>query len=281
MLGATVASAQPKLVVFTGTVADSAKQPLANAEVSIAGMDLTRQTDDKGAFRFETVIAGVHRVTVRKIGFAQLDTSIVFPEDQDMVWRVTMTPKVVTLDSVIVRAPMDPLMEEFEANRKRGFGRFLAREDLAKVEGVTLANVMRSLSGVDIITTHGTQQYITSKRAPMSGCEGLSARPAVDYQRAQAMRDETDECLRRERIYYVPERSESAQGIRRACYPQVYVDNQLMNSGRPTMPFDIGAWRADQLEAVQWFESESQTPARYSVNNARCGVLVLISRKKK
>jgi hypothetical protein len=275
------ASAQVKLVVFTGTVVDSAKKPLANAEVSIAGMGLTRQTDDKGGFRFETVIAGVHQVTVRKIGFAQLDTSIVFPEDQDMVWRVTMTPKVVTLDSVIVRAPMDPLMEDFEANRKRGFGRFLTRADLAKVDGVTLPNVMRSLSGVDIITTHGTQQYITSKRAPVSGCEGMSAKPAVNYQQAQAMRDETDECLRRERIYYVPDRSESAQGIRRACYPQVYVDNQLMNSGRPTMPFDIGAYTTDRIEAVQWFESESQTPAKYSVNNARCGVLALITRKKK
>jgi hypothetical protein len=273
------ASAQPKLVVFTGTVVDSAKKPLANAEVSIAGMDLTRQTDDKGGFRFETVLAGVHQVTVRKIGFAQLDTSMVFPEDQDMVWRVTMTPKVVTLDSVIVRAPMDPLMEEFEANRKRGFGRFLTRADLAKVEGVSLPNVMRSLSGVDIITTHGTQQYITSKRAPISGCG--APRLTSNYQQAQLEQEKVDECLRRERIYYVPEASEKAQGIRRACYPLVYVDNQAMNIGRPTMPFDIGAYRADQLEAVQWFESESQTPAKYNVNNARCGVLVLITRKKK
>src|SRR4051812_19197244 len=95
---ASVSAGQGKLVLFTGTVVDSARKPIANAEVAIAGMNLSKTTDDKGVFRIETVTPGVHQISVRRIGFAQLDTSMVFPEDQEVVWRVTMTPRVVTLD---------------------------------------------------------------------------------------------------------------------------------------------------------------------------------------
>jgi hypothetical protein len=275
------AGAQAKLVQFTGTVVDSAKRPLTNADVAIEGMNLTRRTDDRGQFRFEAVSAGVHRVTVRKIGYAQLDTSLAFPEDRDIEWRVTMREKVVTLDSVIVRAPTDPLLEEFEENRKRGFGRFRTRADLTKFDGVSLPNVMRSMQGADIIRTTGSGAYMTSKRGPISGCGPPNPKRMENYQKAREEQERVDDCLRRERIYYVPDDGELRQGIMRACYPLVFVDRQLMTPGRPTPPFDIGSYATEQIEAIEWYESESQTPPKYSVNNARCGVMVLHIRKKK
>ena len=278
---AASANAQANLVLFKGTVLDSTKRPLSNAEISIAGMNLTRQTDDKGNFRFETVTAGVHQVTVRKIGYAQLDTSIVFPEDKDVVWHVTMREKIVTLDSVITRAPLDPLMEEFLSNRARGFGRFMDRSELAKYDGVTLANVFRNrITGSDVMRTNTSQSYITSKRAPITGCPP-SVGSFTSRQAALEAQARTDECLRRERIYYVPSPGELGEGVRRACFVQVWVDNQLMNPGRPTPPFDINSFATEQVEAIEFFESESQTPPKYSVNNARCGVMVLHVRKKK
>jgi hypothetical protein len=276
---ASVASAQNKLAVFSGTVVDAAKKPLENAEVSIGGMNLTKTTDDKGVFRMETVTSGIHRVTVRKIGYAQLDTTMVFPEEQEVVWRVTMTEKLVTLDSVFVRAPLDPLMEEFEANRKRGFGRFMARSDLAKMDGVSLQNVLRGMQGADIIRTNSTSAYITSKRSPVTGCQ--IPRGSTTNREALQQQEAIDECLRRERIYYVPDVTERRQGIARACYPLGFVDRQLMNPGRPTPPFDIGQYTTDRIEAVEWYESASQTPPKYNTNSGNCGVLILHLRKTK
>jgi hypothetical protein len=275
----SIAAAQNKLAVFSGTVVDAEKKPLGNAEVSIGGMNLTKMTDDKGAFRMETVTSGIHRVTVRKIGYAQLDTTMVFPEDQEVVWRVTMTEKLVTLDSVIVRAPLDPLMEEFEANRKRGFGRFMARTDLAKMDGVSLQNVLRGMQGVDIIRTNSTAAYITSKRSPVTACQ--VPRGSTTNREALQQQEAIDECLRRERIYYVPDVTERRQGIARACYPLGFVGRQLMNPGRPTPPFDIGQYTTDRIEAVEWYESASQTPPKYNVNSGNCGVLILHLRKSK
>jgi hypothetical protein len=275
---ASNASAQTKAVLFAGTVMDSLKQPLSNAEVSFPGMGISRTTDDKGAFRIENVTAGVHRVRVRHIGHGQIDTTMVFREDQNLEWRFTLG-RIITLDSVVVTAPLDPLMAEFESNRARGFGRFMTRADLARQDGVTLANVMRGLPGADIMRTNSGTSFVTSKRAPISGCQ--PTRMAESRQAALIEQERTDECLRRERIYYVPDETEKRMGYRRACFPLVFVDRQLMNPGRATPPFDINTYATEQIEAVEWYESESQTPAKYSVNSARCGVLVLHIRKKK
>jgi hypothetical protein len=59
------------------------------------------------------------------------------------------------------------------------------------------------------------------------------------------------------------------------------MDRQLMNPGKPTMPFDLATFSATrEIEAVEWYESESQTPPRYGAQNARCGVLVIHVKKK-
>lgn len=277
-LGAATASAQTRFVVFSGTVTDSAKRPIENAEVSVGGMNASKYTDDKGTFRMEAVSPGVHRVTVRRIGFAQLDTSMVFPEDQEVVWRVRMLEKTVILDSVIVRAPREPWMEEYESNRKRGFGQFMDRAELEKMDGFPLSTTLRRLRGAEIITTTSSSSYLVSKRAPITGCAPSkrtgTAREAMEAQEV------VDECLRRERIFYVPDPGEIRFGVKRACYPQVWVDRQLMNPGRPTMPFDLATFTATrQIEAIEWYESESQTPPRYGAQNARCGVLVIHVKK--
>jgi hypothetical protein len=272
-------SAQAKIATFAGTVVDSTKQPLGNAEVSLPGLGLVKTTNDKGVFRIEGIAPGIHHVTVKHLGYGQLDTTMIFREDQNVEWVVTLG-RIVTLDSVVVTAPTDPLLIEFEENRKRGFGRFLTRADLVKKEGVSLPTVMRSVSGVDIMRTNVGVNFITSKHAPITGC---SIRSAAGPSREAGLRAqaETDECLRRERIFYVPDETEKRMGYRRACFPQVFVDRTLMNSGKPTPPFDVSSYATEQIEAIEWYEGPSQTPAKYSINQAQCGVLVLHLRKKK
>jgi hypothetical protein len=169
-------------------------------------------------------------------------------------------------------------MEEFEANRKRGFGVFMTSADLRKADGVSLPNVLRSLRGADIVRSNNGS-FITSKRAPTTGCPipGYAANRQAAINNQEAL----DECLRRERIFYVPEGAELRQGYKRACYPVVYVDGQLMNAGRPTAPFDLTAYATEQVEAVEWYESSSQAPTKTAGSNAPCGVLILHVRKRR
>ena len=272
------------VVVFTGIVVDSARQPLGNAEVVFPGLTKSTTTNDKGIFRFADLPFGSHRVIVRMIGYAQLDSLVTFNAEQNVEWRVTLGRRVVTLDSVIVSAPIDPLMAEFEANRARGFGRFMTRADLAKFDGATLPNVMMSMPGVALTRGRVGAAWMTSRRQPMTGCVVPRPKEAGSGAQAEANAYDAqrgaDQCLRRERVYYVPDETEARQGVPRACFPQVFVDRTLMNSGVPTPPFDLTAYAPDRIEALEWYESSSQTPSKYSVNNAKCGVLVLHLRKK-
>jgi hypothetical protein len=282
ILPALVAGQTRSVATFSGVVVDSAKSPIANAEVSFPGMSMQASTNDKGVFHIADIPAGIHRLTIRHLGFASLDTTVAFADGQTIERRVTLGTRVVTLDSIVATdapASTDPLMVQFEENRARGFGRFLTRADLEKMQGRNLGNAMTQLAGLDIVRGYSGEAWVAGKHAPLSGCSPTRMSDDVaDGKRNQAI---TDQCLRRERVYYVPDDYEVEHGMRRTCFAQVYVDRDLMNPGRPTRPFDLNTFSPERLEAVEWYADAAQTPARYSAREAQCGVAILHQRKSR
>src|ERR1044071_241740 len=93
--------APPAVASFAGVVVDSAQHPVNNADVELPGLSLKTTTSDRGLFRFSDIAAGIHRVTVRRIGYASLDTLIVFLAGQSVDRRITLGAKIVTLDSIV------------------------------------------------------------------------------------------------------------------------------------------------------------------------------------
>jgi hypothetical protein len=277
----TVLSAQDvALTSFIGFVVDSAQHPIANADVAIGGLDLKAKTDDKGAFTMKDVPAGIHRVTVRHIGYAVLDTLIVFPANQIVQRRVTLGATAVTLDSIVSEAPRrDPVMAEFEENRARGFGRFLGTDELAKMTVRPLGLAVQQMQGIAVIRGGAGQGWVTGKHAPSTHCPS-SVMGAKSPQAARAAQDATDECLRRERVYYVPDPSEEMQGVKRACYAVVYVDRHIMNPGIPTPPYDLNVFTAEQLIGVEWYTDDNEAPPQYASRQAQCGIAVLHLKKR-
>jgi hypothetical protein len=276
-----VAHAQAKGAVLAGTVVDSVKQPIANAEVSLPGLGITKTTDDKGAFRLTDIPTGNQRVSFRRIGFGQLDTVMVFVEGQTIERRVTLG-RIVILDSVVVvdvKPSTDPLLADFEENRAKGFGRFVTRPQLDKMEGQTLGSVLQQLQGVGLIRGSGGQSWVMTKRGPASRCP--TPRPGNTMAQARANQEATDNCLRSERVFYVPDDFESKQGVSRQCYARVYVDRTLMNPGNPATPFDANTFATMQLQAIQWYESSGGVPALFSAHDTRCGVLILHTRRQR
>jgi len=263
---------------FSGTVVDSVLRPIANAEVSFPGLALVKTTNDRGEFRISEIPAGSQHVVVRKIGFGQLDTTMVFRDSQTVERRVVLG-RIVRLDSVVVveNKSVDREMADFEENRSKGFGRFLTRAQLEKMEGQSMAGVLQQLSGVGLIRGSGGQSWVMSKHGVSSRCPTPKQGETVALaEREQAI---TDDCLRRERVFYVPETFELRQGMSRGCYALVYFNRQLMNPGRPTMPFDVNTFAPIQIEAIEWYEGMSAVPMRYSTQDARCGVLIIHGRR--
>jgi hypothetical protein len=96
---------------------------------------------------------------------------------------------------------------------------------------------------------------------------------------ARANQQATDDCLRSERVFYVPDDFEARQGVSRSCYALVFVDRSLVNGGRPTTPFDANTFAPMQLQAVEWYENAGGVPSFYNSQDIRCGVLILHLRR--
>jgi hypothetical protein len=235
--------------VFSGTVlVDSTTQPIPAAAVALPDLGLATQANELGAFRLAEIPPGQQHVVVRRIGFSPLDTVLSFGSGQRVERQVRLT-RTTILDSVRVLANAMPRsMLTFEEHRRLGLGHFLTRAELAKTEGQTTGAVMRSLSGVRLVSGRSTQEWVVSAR-------NRGTQRTVDI-------------------------ADRLAGARRDCYAAVYLNNAVVYRGRPQEPlFDINSVRPDQLEAVEYYAGAAETPLEYGTLDSTCGVLVLWTRR--
>jgi hypothetical protein len=250
--------------VFSGAVlSDSTKAPIANAEVTLPLLQQSALTDERGQFQIKGVVPGQQQVRIRHLGYGVLDTQLEFVADQTLS-RTVYLSRVTVLDSMLVTGAMrDPGMMEFEEHRARGFGSFITREQIARMEGASLAAVVSQVPGVSISRKgFGGHSWVMSSRPPSSHCG-----------RGQVT------CLKAEGLYYDPSKLEESEGIFFACYAAVYLDRTLMNTVRPREPFDLSTIQPAQIEAIEWYTSEMQVPVQYLGSGSRCGVMVIHTRR--
>lgn len=250
-----VDSARAAVALFVGrVVADSTGAPIADAIVSVSGVETTVRSNADGAFRIEDVPPGVREVSVRKVGYGALSTTLTFTAN-DAEDRQVVLSRLTTLDSVSVVADRSTVrLREFEENRRLGLGWFMGREELAKLEALKSAQVLSRAGQMEIIggAYPVSTRFTVPLRAGPSCPEPMTMSP--------------------------PLREQSGRRIC-ACFPRVYLDGQLMNPGSPAEPFDLNLLLVNQLEAVEWYASPARLPAQFGGASAPCGVLVLHSRR--
>jgi len=237
------------VATFTGVVvADSSGRPLADAEVAIPSLQLSTRSDARGTFRLTDVPAGSHSVVVRRLGYGAMTADVTFAANDEEDRRIVLRPMTV-LDSVSVTATRtDVGMLAFEENRRVGLGTFLTRDELSKSEGRKIGDVLSMVQGAGVVRGRTSGAWIMAKRSTSS-------------------------------VVYEPNEVEKMQGIVRGCYAQVYLDAQLQNPTSPTEPFDVNSIPVAQIEAMEWYGSPAQTPARYLRLGSPCGVLVIHTRR--
>ncbi len=255
------------LAAFAAVVTDTLRKPLTGVQVSFADIGRSGLTNERGEVRFADVPSGEHQLTARRFGYAPAEARITFAGEQTVQRRIVLEP-VARLDSVVTSATSAALTE-FEENRRLGLGHFITRAELAKQESRKLSEILRQVMSVGLITGSGGQAWLVSTRAAGSTCS---------FVRTAA---ERDRCLRQEGRIYVPENFERSRGVIMACYGRVYLDKFLMNPGHPTEPFDVNTVHPDDVEAIEYYGSASETPARYASLNGGCGLMVLHMRRSR
>jgi len=177
----------------------------------------------------------------------------------------TAAGKAVGLPGVTVtgKSAVDPRMIGFEAHRAKEFGRFLTREQLDKLQGKRLSEVLSKLSGAVQIERGG---------------EAHAAYVANRQQQAPA----------------------TLRHAARQCFVQIILDgmrvygpNPLGDVGEvnpdpmhpsaepnPNPPPDINQFHPEALEGVEFYSSPSSTPVEYRNGQSECGTLVLWTRTR-
>jgi hypothetical protein len=247
-----------RTAVFTGTVlVDSTRQPVVGAQVTLPELARTTLTNERGMFRLADLPPGVQHVLVRRIGYGALDTHVAFEAGQTADHDVYLS-RVTLLDSVVTTARLtDWALDDFEANRKLGLGHFITRDDLAKHEGVLTASVLQQIPGLQIVGGHGTHAWIRSTHGAASLVGGA-----------------------------MPDMFDQSRGAPSAsCWAQVYLDDVLLFGNRITPDkrfeplFDVNSIAPSQIESIEYYAGPAQTPAKYSMLNSACGVLVIHTRR--
>jgi hypothetical protein len=167
-------------IVVVGTVTDlSSGAPVGGTPIILNGT-VAALTDTNGEFAFRSQIpVGVNRLEIQRVGYEPLSQELhVNPETTELTLNIRLEPAVTPLADIIVEAEAPP-----ESRRLRGFyrrrgseiGVFLTPEQIAKIPGQQVTDVLRRVPGLQVIRT-GMALMI---RAPR--CLRYPPRILVDY----------------------------------------------------------------------------------------------------
>lgn len=161
------AGAQERRSVIRGTVvATSTLNPIVGAHVALVGAGRTVRTDQKGAFVFDSLVAGTYLVQVRGMGDETPMTQVPLGRREiiDLEVKLGKADAVILPELVTTApAPVQPdnriegmrLPAEFLARRKIGIGQYITREEIQERRPPTVADIFRTVRGVVLSCRNG------------------------------------------------------------------------------------------------------------------------------
>ena len=158
--------------VVTGRVVDTVGAPVVAAQVSVEGAAPVALTNERGEYRLDSLPAGTQALVIRKIGLAPSNTIIdLLPRQTLRVAQVQLQKAVPVLQGVVVTARAEALSRVgFEDRQKRGMGRYLGPDDLARMNPIRASEAFRTIPGIRVVPTSGGRYALTSTRDPQGGC---------------------------------------------------------------------------------------------------------------
>ena len=154
-----------------GKVVDTLGAAVPNAQVSMEGASVVATTNARGEFRLDSLPAGTQALVVRRVGFAPSQTIVDLASAEPMQVAVQLERAVPRLAPIQVTAQAEALSRVgFEDRQKRGMGRYLGPDDLARMQPQLVTSALRTLPGLRVVPS-GTGGYtVQSSRDATGGC---------------------------------------------------------------------------------------------------------------
>ena len=262
---------------------------LQGAEILLPTLGRSARTDGLGEAKLGSIPSGTHRIRVRFLGYAPMDTSLQFVGDTaGVLFRLHRS--VLAMDPIEVKAQSSIRLRDFEMRRRIGSGRYLTAEDLDRDSNRPFGVVaMTRFPGLHFVYDADGRPHVSSTRGACGGnvspSEGIlaGARGGGSGGRGAATTGGG------------PGQTQGSGGAGsgqgagnptpsggtrtymgscspgRACYVVMFLDDiQLDNAD-----FDIiTTW---DIAAVEYYTGNS-VPPRYRVSGAACGVMLVWSK---
>jgi hypothetical protein len=157
--------------VVSGRVADPAGGVVTEAQVSVEGAAAVTTTNAQGEFLLQGLPSGTQALVVRRIGFAPSRSIVDLAEGAPSRVAVKLSRATPRLEKVVVTAQAEALSRVgFEDRQKRGMGRFLGPDDLARMQPTQVTSALRSMPGLRVVPAANGTYTVESSRDAMGGC---------------------------------------------------------------------------------------------------------------
>ncbi len=141
----TAASAQNSLI---GKITTKEKNEPVSATVYIPQLEKGTVADFDGNYKINNIPDGSYNVVFSSLGYATISKKINFSNNQSVTENLQMDESAVEMEEVIVSTPFHKLQSENVMKVER-----VSTEDLNSSGAVTLADGIKNIAGVDLITT--------------------------------------------------------------------------------------------------------------------------------
>jgi hypothetical protein len=154
----------------SGRVYDPGGQVVANAQISVEGAAAVTTTNARGEFALDSLPSGTSSLVVRRLGYAPSQHTVDLTSATPAKVTVRLERAAQRLDTVVVSARAEALSKVgFEERKKRGMGRFLTPDDVARMQPVQATDVLRTLPGLRVVPAGNGRNTVQSSRDASSG----------------------------------------------------------------------------------------------------------------
>jgi hypothetical protein len=244
------APAAPAQTLVRGILLDAASGgPIPEGTVVISAnrgrWQRVVQTDTVGGFEFQDVSPGPYRLRASRVGYRDAVGDLALSADSvvDLEVRLAVATVVLAPVTVTSRSTRDvsPVLRGFYARMQNGAGRFISREEIEARQPVRITDMLRNIPNL--------------RSSPQRmGASGSSF-------------------------------SQGSNGDR--CNVVFFVDGMRVNE--PQLPGQRASARHDppiddyvnpqEVEGIEVYRGESDTPAEFSTRWVQCGTVVIWTRR--
>ena len=255
--------------------------PVASAQVTVLdtveAVVTTVTSGSKGEFRVRLEHDGTYRIRVSSLGYAQsLSDPFTLEPLESLQVDLWLSPEPISLPALEVRSRRRPLtdnvmLQGFVERREKGWGQFLTRDQIEERDVGSVAGILRSVPGVTVVKHPDPARagwYLIKLNRAAPALRSLLSNDSCKLHPYSA------DCVNRE---IDPERA-AQELVSDGCPPVFYIDGvKVHDAGYITEILNVTP--PSHLEGLEVYRGASEMPAEFGGSDARCGVVVIWTRR--